>query len=139
MIKHLASLQTLATSISYENGVCTINGVVQQNPDACTEAIKPILGIAAAIFVPILLLIIASLVLWVVALVHNLRHPELPNQQTWTIILILSMLFGVSGIFALVYYFAVMRPTKNSSANMTPPQTVTTNASLPEGPVSTPR
>lgn len=121
----LTFLSNLAKSIEYSNGICTVDGVVQSTTDQCVQAGKLAAGIFAGILIPILIIGAVLFIFWILALVHLFKHKNIPNYQTWLIVLILGFFLGYSGIAAVVYYFAVMRPMKKGTLNTTPssPQT----------------
>lgn len=100
----------LAKSYTYENGKCYIDGVLQATTNECTSAAKWILGIGAAIIIPILLVALVLLVFWVIMLVHAIRHEDLKDRNMWLLAMILGFIFGFSGLVAIVYYFAAKRP-----------------------------
>ncbi len=54
-----------AQTYEYSNGICKVDGIIQASTQPCEDAGKLFLGVAAAIFIPIFLIILLFLVFWI--------------------------------------------------------------------------
>ncbi len=107
----------IAKSYVIDNGVCSVDGVIQSSTQQCDDALKGILGILAAIIIPLLVISLVFLVFWIIALIHAVKHQNIQNRGLWLGILIGSFFVGMTWLAAIIYYFAVMRPYKKGKAS----------------------
>lgn len=102
--------QLVAKSYELVNDKCYIDGVLQSSTEECTEFVKTAFTIGAVILIPILLIVLAFFIFWVVMLVHAISKNDLKDRTLWIVILLAGLLFGFYWIAAIVYYFAAKRP-----------------------------
>lgn len=109
-----------AKSYEVTNNQCYVDGVLQASQAACDQALKTFLGIGLAILVPFLIIGFLLFILWIVTLVHAIKHEDITDRTIWLVGLIASFFLGFSGLLAIIYYFAVQRPYNKKSSQPAP-------------------
>lgn len=111
-----------ASSYVLENGVCTVDGVIQDATTRCDDIGKAFLGFGLGLILLFLVLFIIFLVFFILAMVHVISHKDVEHREFWIAGLIISLFIGLSWILVIVYYFAVMRPYKKTHMSVPIPQ-----------------
>lgn len=109
--------QIIATSYEINNGVCSIDGVVQATTQSCDDAAKTIFTILGAILIPLLIISLVFFIFWIITLVHAIKHDDVNGRIGWIAGHIVALFVGFSWLVTIIYYFAVMRPYKKSKIN----------------------
>lgn len=143
-------------SPSSSSVVCTVNNV-QIKGDQCTQAANQLFHngfpFSASTFFGFFFFIMAlnliGFVVWLIAIIHVVKHPDIPDRTPWIIGLVLA-----GPIAAIAYIFIVKRPYDKAAASylpssagwqpQTPPvnppyQPVPTNPSPPPAPMTPPQ
>ena len=106
--------------VSYDlnNGICTIDGVLQSSAQPCEDAIKGILGIILSILIPLIILSLVFFAFWIITLIHVSQHKNVPSRVFWIIAHIVSIFIAFPWLVTIIYYFVVMRPYNKTKKNL---------------------
>lgn len=77
-------------------------------------------GLGALLFVFVALAVI-GFIFWLVMLIHALQN-DIPDKNTWIIVLVVSFIVGLPLVGALVYYFMVKRKMASGAKPAQPSQ-----------------
>lgn len=112
----MEQISRFATSYEINNGVCTVDGVIQATTQPCTDGLRGIFTILGIVLIPLLLIGLLLFVLWVITLIHVIQHEDIKDRTLWLVLLIVGFLIGLLWLVAPLYYFIVMRPYKKGGA-----------------------